>query len=987
MTAHDPKSLSSLSHRRARRLFFDVLEDRRLLAGLDVFVFDDSNGSRVFDSLNDGALSDRAVYIDLNNDGKHSSSEPWAVSNGQGMATFSNLEPGKYSVRLLGNNKSVVQTFPTQPADEGVWADGLNVSKVVRVASNGQVWGISGNSLSLVNVSANQLIKSIRFGTSTVIDAVLMPTVEGELNGYVLTQNQDQLQVLWQVSTVANGTKRAINVDIPTGSQLISVGDKFLLVHGIDSKEISAFDFASGSGAVVLHSTGVAGLPSNAVVKPSDENGFLVFSTNSSEDEGYDVSSGSKLSLYELSGGMGILIGERSFSAEVTAWDASNDGASIAVSTLDGFFVLDTESGLPTQRTLSGAVAPIAFDPARNLLLTGTSSSSNLIGWNTSDWSEAISIPISEARSIKGSTSSLSLDASGTHLVATQNGSLYQHNIATAAATLLMVSGNEQKHIQIGVRSTGANLKPSLGKLDTFNVTEDGHLNFDSSSIQAKASDPDGDEVVFLVRSGPIYGNYAWNQDASGSYQPSADLNGQDAISIQAYDGRDWSTIQVLPIDIHAVNDLPTRILFSDDVVPENPKLQSALSTFVVLDADTGAKYDFYVDDDRFGIIEGVLRLLTGTLNFEEQPLIVLAVTGVDRLRPQDSITKNFTLRIQNVNDAPTGISAPSRVSVPELTEDLQLGHFNVIDQDPGEIYDWSVSDSRFSVQSGVIRLAAGKSLDFESEPSIELIVTAKDSRGEFVIEKSITIFVTDQDDEPTGIVINSSATIRENEPGIGVGRVSVLDPDQGEVYSYSVNDSRFEVMSGGAVRLRPGASVSYVEPGFIDLTIFATSLRSGSRISGSMRLFVEKDPTPHHNDKNPFDVDGDGVLTPLDPLIIINHINDNGIGPIEEPGEGESPLPDMDVDGDGEVTPIDILILINKLNEETEDEPLYAFGKGEGEGMALAETELVPAVEIAPTPSARKELQASGNLIDVSLASYLSDLSEDIGPRKLRRR
>jgi hypothetical protein len=64
-----------------------------------------------------------------------------------------------------------------------------------------------------------------------------------------------------------------------------------------------------------------------------------------------------------------------------------------------------------------------------------------------------------------------------------------------------------------------------------------------------------------------------------------------------------------------------------------------------------------------------------------------------------------------------------------------------------------------------------------------------------------------------------------------------------------------------------------------------------------------------------PADVDRDGVVSPLDPLIIINYINSNGAGEIQSPGEGESPG-DLDVDGDGRVSPLDILIVINTLNQ-----------------------------------------------------------------------
>ena len=187
-------------------------------------------------------------------------------------------------------------------------------------------------------------------------------------------------------------------------------------------------------------------------------------------------------------------------------------------------------------------------------------------------------------------------------------------------------------------------------------------------------------------------------------------------------------------------------------------------------------------------------------------------------------------------------------------------------------------------------------------------------------------------------------------------------------------------------------------------MTIAATSLRSGSRVTGSLRLNVVKDPTPHHNDANPYDVDGDGFLTPLDPLIIINYINNNGVGPIEEPGEGESALPDLDVDGDGEVSPLDILILINRLNQQNVEDsrtvgdvnPDHRVAEGEGTvplgSSPMSSVQAPPAnatipsvlVSSAPVSSAQS---SSSSQNDASLASYLSDLSDEVGKRKQRRR
>ena len=83
-----PSARKVFTLRRCRKLCFDVLEDRRLLAGIEVFVFDDLDGSRSFDANKDGALADRAVYVDLNRDGKLGSSEPWTLSDSHVSPNF-----------------------------------------------------------------------------------------------------------------------------------------------------------------------------------------------------------------------------------------------------------------------------------------------------------------------------------------------------------------------------------------------------------------------------------------------------------------------------------------------------------------------------------------------------------------------------------------------------------------------------------------------------------------------------------------------------------------------------------------------------------------------------------------------------------------------------------------------------------------------------------------------------------------------------------
>ena len=73
--------------------------------------------------------------------------------------------------------------------------------------------------------------------------------------------------------------------------------------------------------------------------------------------------------------------------------------------------------------------------------------------------------------------------------------------------------------------------------------------------------------------------------------------------------------------------------------------------------------------------------------------------------------------------------------------------------------------------------------------------------------------------------------------------------------------------------------------------------------------------PNPWTNPDNPLDVSGDGIISPLDALILINAINSRGPGPLPEPTQGFDPPPYYDTSGDGYLTAIDVLMLINELN------------------------------------------------------------------------
>jgi len=71
--------------------------------------------------------------------------------------------------------------------------------------------------------------------------------------------------------------------------------------------------------------------------------------------------------------------------------------------------------------------------------------------------------------------------------------------------------------------------------------------------------------------------------------------------------------------------------------------------------------------------------------------------------------------------------------------------------------------------------------------------------------------------------------------------------------------------------------------------------------------------PQQFNNSLNAYDVNGDRAVTPLDALLVINHLNSNGTHSLEGMSRGNAHF--IDVSGDDQLTPLDALLIINFLN------------------------------------------------------------------------
>jgi hypothetical protein len=806
------EGLSRTRTRRLRVLRFDRLEERRLMAGLEVLVFEDVLSARQV-SNQSVPVAEKVVYVDLNADGNHQSSEPLGVTDANGKALFSNLQPGSYLVRLLGQNPSTAQTTNTVPAPSGTWLGTLGIQSTLQWETDTLGWFQTENRLAQIDTASGRIVDSLSLGGT-----ILSTTMVDNRNGVAIVGSPTSSRlVAFHLGSLTAVPSSGLTDGL---AELLHVGGQTLVrrnavsgsgLYGVDlSSPTSVSTTSLSTTSAISRLPVIDGLSRSATVHPLGASELAIVEP---------IADGSRISIYQRKFAGWDLTSERIFAETVRFSSGSNDGKMLALESSVGLFVVSNTSGLPVLSQLSNAAGPSAFDSSRGTLLTtDRSSPSRLLSWSLADWTRGSDVLLSDTQTREqASRTTLSLGFLGDTLIGVRDGSLYRHPLNLSAPTSAALSDGDLQRIAIGIRNRSSNSAPSLGSLARRSVGEDTPLVISDAFMQSAAADADGDRMFYVLRRSPSIGSLSWSTSTGGVYAPNANANGSDQFVVQAYDGRDWS------------------------------------------------------------------------------------------------LPQTFGIQVLPVNDAPTKIDVASTIQVPELIAGAEIASLRVVDPDGDSNYRFVVSDGRFQVQNGWLSLAPGVALNFEDEPSVVITVWAHDPLSSDSIHQTLTVQVKDQNDPPLGIVITGNGQIPEKRPGYVVGNIGVIDPDRSEVYDFTVSDSRFEVVDH-IVRVKASARIVYVDPGWIDLTFTATSRSNGATLSRSDRLRVIKDSTPYHNDTYPEDVDGDGTVSPLDPLIIVNYINNHGAGNIRPNAEGES-MGNLDVDGDGAVTPLDILIVINALN------------------------------------------------------------------------
>jgi hypothetical protein len=335
------------------------------------------------------------------------------------------------------------------------------------------------------------------------------------------------------------------------------------------------------------------------------------------------------------------------------------------------------------------------------------------------------------------------------------------------ALSVNTVDENQPVNTVIGILSA---TDPDVGATFTFSLSctvagvDDASFNISGTNLRAS--------VVFNFEAKPAY-----------------------VVCIRATDQGGLSFDKHFAVTVKNVNEAPSSPSLSNSTIDENRPANSIIGTLSATDPDAGAALSFSLtcavaggDDSSFNI-SGVTLHSSAVFDFEAKTSYTVCVRVADQ--GGLSFDKIFTVMINDLNEAPTGISqAGSSIDENQPANSL-VGILSATDPDEGSSFTFSLAcavagadDASFNISGA--NLQSSSVFDFEAKTSYSICVRATDQGG-LSFDQAFTVTVNNINEAPGDLSL-TNATIDENLPdNTIVGTLSAVDPDAGDTLTFSL--------------------------------------------------------------------------------------------------------------------------------------------------------------------------------------------------------
>ena len=360
---------------------------------------------------------------------------------------------------------------------------------------------------------------------------------------------------------------------------------------------------------------------------------------------------------------------------------------------------------------------------------------------------------------------------------------------------------------------------------DPPTIDSDSTVSVDENNtvvLSVSGNDVDEDTLVYSI-SGGSDGDLFQIDSSSGELsflnkadfeQPSdSDTNNQYEVEVTVDDSNGNMVSQNLVI---TVTDKDSIITLSNLSLDENSAGTNigSLSSYIddTSSTDTVSYSVSGTGSELFEVVEGELKLkVDSSADFEILSSYALTITATSGTA---NTAFDFNITINDVNDSPSAIDLSS-IGVSEKIDGAVVGTISTADQDTGDTHTYAISDDRFEIIDGSLKLKAGNTVEYVTEPSIAITIKSTDSAG-VEISQDFSILV--------GSIQLSSNEFGENSDGAIVGTLSITDPDftSNVTYTLTGDDSDFFELVNNQLKLKDGNSADFETKATYNLTITA---------------------------------------------------------------------------------------------------------------------------------------------------------------------
>ena len=341
---------------------------------------------------------------------------------------------------------------------------------------------------------------------------------------------------------------------------------------------------------------------------------------------------------------------------------------------------------------------------------------------------------------------------------------------------------------------------------DSFTVDEGS-----TTTLDVAANDSDADNGLNLasiaIVSAPANGSVVVNPDGTVDYTHNGTETTADSFTYTIEDiaGATSNTVTV-SLTITPVNEAPTAIALDNSSVAENAA-GAIIGNLSTTDPDAGDSHTYTVDDARFEVVAGQLKLKApDSLNHESEPTVDVTVTSTD----SGGLTTNqlFTITVTDVNEAPTASNLTTTSSYNEGDASVAITDIVVSDVDTGETITatltladtstgslsandgatytagtgvWTITDTVANVNLALANLVFTPTVNNDVDTTIAVSIDDGDEDASGPLTGTITLDVAPVNDAPTASNLTTTSSYNEGDASVAITDIVVSDVDTGE--------------------------------------------------------------------------------------------------------------------------------------------------------------------------------------------------------------